>query len=570
MQNSVLCGTFGCTLPNNHKGLHLIPAVNSVRQRQRPAEIYSVEPQAGAKSQVGASPAGSGNASRDKSPVSSRSGMPPPPIHEANGRKIITCVGCGVERSRSIPGSKPAVWLCGGDRCAGEGPIESSLPQPAQDPSGGGGAPAGSSGDRPQWQCVYCGRMLINAGAKSNHERWCKQQQERMALELASAPSTPPPEPDAPEDAESRWQCVYCGRALCNAGAKSNHERWCKQQQEKQALEEEAAEAAAARSSPLPEPDAPEEDAASRWQCVYCGRMLCNAGAKSNHERWCKQQQHQPAPEAGQPSEAAEAEAAVAPDESGRALWQCVYCGRVLTNAGAKSNHERWCRKVHLTEAEEAAPVAAHAPATPEPVLCQKRPDCEAGRSVAATSDEDIDRLSSPVCPIAEQEPVAREPRVLAERVAAGRQQYLVQAAGQGRSQAEWAAHASHVSWAAFVVEREEEVQPMQLTDSLGNKLCGTFGCILPNNHKGLHQAGAGGSTEVAVHDAAPPPFALPEVALSIQGGDESETGSDGGGEAGGRWGGSVLPAGAPLPRNGQTCGEDLVYARGSSLQRVP
>ena len=28
----------------------------------------------------------------------------------------------------------------------------------------------------------------------------------------------------------------------------------------------------------------------------------------------------------------------------------------------------------------------------------------------------------------------------------------------------------------------------MQLTDSLGNKLCGTFGCILPNNHKGLHQ----------------------------------------------------------------------------------
>ena len=227
----VLCGTFGCTLPNNHKGLHLIPAVNSVRQRQRPAEIYSVEPQAGAKSQVGASPAGSGNASRDKSPVSSRSGMPPPPSHEANGRKIITCVGCGVERSRSIPGSKPAVWLCGGDRCAGEGPIESSLPQPAQDPSGGGGAPAGSSGDRPQWQCVYCGRMLINAGAKSNHERWCKQQQERMALELASAPSTPPPEPDAPEDAESRWQCVYCGRALCNAGAKSNHERWCKQQQ---------------------------------------------------------------------------------------------------------------------------------------------------------------------------------------------------------------------------------------------------------------------------------------------------------------------------------------------------
>ena len=48
----------------------------------------------------------------------------------------------------------------------------------------------------------------------------------------------------------------------------------------------------------------------------------------------------------------------------------------------------------------------------------------------------------------------------------------------------------------------------------------------------------------MAVHDAAPPPLALPEVALSIQGGDESETGSDGGGEAGGRWAGSVLPAG--------------------------
>ena len=32
---------------------------------------------------------------------------------------------------------------------------------------------------------------------------------------------------------------------------------------------------------------------AGRWLCEYCGRALTNAGAKSSHERWCKKQQLQ-------------------------------------------------------------------------------------------------------------------------------------------------------------------------------------------------------------------------------------------------------------------------------------
>jgi len=100
-------------------------------------------------------------------------------------------------------------------------------------------------------------------------------------------------------------------------------------------------------------------------------------------------------------------------------------------------------------------------------------------------------RLSGSVCP------VAREPRVLAERVVAGRhQQYLVQAAGQGRSQAEWVAAGSipdtrliETFWVAYdehnksrssgnvsigsenhplpPLQGEEDVQPMQLTAQL-------------------------------------------------------------------------------------------------------
>ena len=52
----------------------------------------------------------------------------------------------------------------------------------------------------------------------------------------------------------------------------------------------------------------------SRWQCVYCGRSLVNAGAKSNHERWCKQQHHhKPAAEGGPsaPSRGGSSDAAV-------------------------------------------------------------------------------------------------------------------------------------------------------------------------------------------------------------------------------------------------------------------
>ena len=123
---------------------------------------------------------------------------------------VVIVLGSGDEEDLDVQGAAAAIQAC--QDVNGQTPNSHQLTNPSSYST-----------------CDYCGRVLRNAGNKTNHQKACAMKPGYVppASQLLAAVTKPPVEQKAHCSGLS-CSCDFCNRGLANVGSKVNHEKACK------------------------------------------------------------------------------------------------------------------------------------------------------------------------------------------------------------------------------------------------------------------------------------------------------------------------------------------------------
>jgi len=219
-----------------------------------------------------------------------------------------------------------------------------------------------------KYLCDYCGRTLTNAAAKTNHQKACPSKPETNEVTAKVEQNTHISGPPVPCRAKVEqkthisglpFSCDYCGRGLKNAGSKVNHEKACANN----------GEITKAKPAPTGKGEPDWQISGHRWLGKRVLRVFGEQQVGGIVTGWMPpnpQDVSEPVlfhvkHDDGDEEDLDEEEAAAAiqacrdnnagtpnslkmPNPSNSlVIYSCDYCGRTLTNAGSKTNHQKAC-----------------------------------------------------------------------------------------------------------------------------------------------------------------------------------------------------------------------------------